>query len=66
MKLPDKSKLPTPEFRCIFFRETPQFKLGEVYVTFRSAIKRSEYVKQGTFACTRLANNGQHLPGLHL
>jgi len=45
MKLPDKSKLPAAEFRCIFFRETTQFKLGEVYVTFGSAIKRSEYVK---------------------
>ena len=45
MKLPDKSKLPAAELRGTFFRETPQFKLGEVYVTFRSAIKRSEDVK---------------------
>ncbi len=45
MKLPDKSKLPAAKFRSIFFRETTQFKLGEVYVTFGSAIKRSEYVK---------------------
>ena len=66
MELPDKSKLPAAEFRCIFFRKMTQFKLGEVYVTFGSAIKRSEYVEQGTFARTRLANNGQHLPDLHL
>lgn len=45
MELPDKSKLPAAEFRGIFFRETAQFKLGEVYVTFGSAIKRSEDVK---------------------
>ncbi len=45
MKLPDKPKFPAAEFRSVFFRETAQFKLGEVYVTFGSAIKRSEYVK---------------------
>ena len=45
MKLPDKPKFPAAEFRSIFFGETAQFKLGEVYVTFGSAIKRSEYVK---------------------
>ena len=66
MKLPDKPKLPAAKLRCIFFRETYQLELGEVYVTFGSAIKHSEYVKQGTFSGTRLANNGQHLAGLHL
>ena len=45
MKLPDKPKLSTAELRGSFFGETGQFKLGEVYVTFGSAIKRSEYVK---------------------
>ncbi len=45
MKLPDKSKLPAAELCRVFFREATQLDLGEVYVTFRSAIKRSEYVK---------------------
>ena len=45
MKLPDKPKLPAAELCGSFFRETAKFKLGEVYVTFGSAIKRSEYVK---------------------
>ena len=66
MKLPDKSKLATAELRRLFFRELSQIKLGEVYVTFGSAIKHSEDVQQGTFPGTRLANNGQHLAGLHL
>ncbi len=65
MKLPDKPKLPAAKFRSTFFGEAAELKLGEVYVTFGSAIKRSEYVKQGTFARTRLANNGQHLAGPH-
>ncbi len=45
VKLPNKPKLPAAKLRSIFFRETTQLKLGEVYVTFGSAIKRSEYVK---------------------
>ncbi len=45
MKLPDKPKLPAAKLRSIFFGETTQRKLGEVYVTFGSAIKGSEYVK---------------------
>src|ERR1022692_1349117 len=65
MKLPDKSKFAAAKLRRIFFREFTQIELGEVYVTFGSAIKHSEYVQQGTFAGTRLANNGQHLAGLH-
>ena len=44
MKLPDKSKLAAAEFCCSFLREVPQLKLGEVYVTFGSAIKRSKYM----------------------
>ena len=66
MKLPDKSKFTAAELRRLFFRELPQIELGEVYVTFRGPIKHSEDVQQGTFPGTRLANNGQHLAGLHL
>jgi len=52
MKLPDESKLPATEFSCIILGETPQPNLGEVYVTFRSTIKRSEYMKEGAFPGT--------------
>lgn len=52
MKLPDKPKLATAEFCCIFFREFSQVELGEVYVTFRSPIKHSEYVQEGTLSGT--------------
>ena len=45
MKLPDKPELPTAEFCCTLLREAPQLKLGEVYVTFRGAIKRPEDVQ---------------------
>ncbi len=45
MKLPDKPKLPAAKLCSIFFGETTELELGEVYVTFGSAIKRSEYVK---------------------
>ena len=44
MELPHKPELPATEFRCIFLREAPHANLGEVYVTFRSTIKRSEDV----------------------
>ena len=45
MKLPDKPKFAAAKLRCTFLRETSQMQLGEVYVTFGSAIKRSEDVK---------------------
>ena len=66
MKLPDKSEFPTSKFRSRFFREPSQIEFGEVYVTFRSTIKDSEDVQQGTLSRTRLANDGQHLAGPHL
>ncbi len=66
MELPDKSELPSPELCGSFFRKPTQIELGEVYVTFRSPIKNSEDVQQGTLSCTGFAYDCQHFAGPHL
>src|SRR5271157_2085055 len=52
MELPNKSQLSTAKFRGCIFRELRQFDFGEVYVTFGSTIKNSEYVQEGAFPGT--------------
>ena len=52
MKLPHKPKLAAAKFCCSILGKFPQVELREVYVTFRSPIKHSEYVQEGTLSGT--------------
>ena len=45
MKLPHEAEFASAKLCCIVLGKAPQVNLGEVYVTFRSTIKRSEDVQ---------------------
>jgi len=65
MKLPDESNLAVAKIRCRFLGERSQVFFRAVYVTFRSAIKRTQDVQQGTLAGTRLPHDRHHLALLY-
>jgi len=62
MKLPDVSNRTVAKIRGCLIGKRLQLKLGAVYVTLRSTIKRSEDVQQGALARATLADDGDHLP----